>query len=260
MLPLKTAFNEALWVPEVGLYRDNTSTTLTPQDANSFAILFNVTMNQSQAEMISEGLTRNWVDLGPVPPELPDNISPFISGFELQAHFVAGNDSRAFDLLHREWGYILTTNISVQSTLLEGLTANGSLYYRFSDGYDDDASYTSHAHGWSSGPTSALTFYVAGLTVTTPQGRNWALAPHVGGPIDGAQGGFTTALGWYGVIWELGDNGSSLSLNLTTPVGTQGVFTVPKEISGTVKVNGKAVRGGGRTVELDGGVVQITVS
>lgn len=65
---LKTVFNEALWVPEVGLYRDNTSTTLTPQDANSFAVLFNITMNQSQAEMVSEGLTRNWVELGPVPP------------------------------------------------------------------------------------------------------------------------------------------------------------------------------------------------
>lgn len=46
---------------------------------------------------------------------------------QLQAHFEAGNDTRAFDLLHREWGYILYTNLSVESTLVEGLTANGSL-------------------------------------------------------------------------------------------------------------------------------------
>ena len=33
------------------------------------------------------------------------------------------------DLLRREWGYMLYTNLSVESTLLEGFTANGSLSY-----------------------------------------------------------------------------------------------------------------------------------
>ena len=46
---------------------------------------------------------------------------------QLQAHFHSGNDDLAMDLLRREWGYMLYTNISVQSTLLEGYTANGSL-------------------------------------------------------------------------------------------------------------------------------------
>ena len=31
------------------------------------------------------------------------------------------------DLLRREWGYMLYTNLSVEPTLLEGSTANGSL-------------------------------------------------------------------------------------------------------------------------------------
>ena len=48
---------------------------------------------------------------------------------QLQAHFQSGNDERAMDLLRREWGYMLYTNISVQSTLLEGYTGNGSLLY-----------------------------------------------------------------------------------------------------------------------------------
>ncbi|KAJ3798770.1 glycoside hydrolase family 78 protein [Lentinula aff. detonsa] len=260
---LKTTFNSAFWMPDVGMYRDNTSTTLAPQDANSFAVLFNVTLNDTQKETISEGLERNWVEFGAVPPELPDTISPFISGFELQAHFVAGNDSRAFDLLHREWGYILYTNLSVQSTLVEGLTANGSLYYRYYQGYNDDAAYTSHSHGWSSGPTSTLTFYVAGLTITAPQGREWSLAPHVGGPMNSTQAGFGTALGWFGVGWERGIGENALSLNVTTPEGTSGVFTVPKGVSGTVKVNRTAVAEDareGQVVELQGGILQITIS
>lgn len=80
---LKTVYNEVFWMEDVGLYRDNSSTTLTPQDANSFALLFNLTVNDTQKERISAGLEGNWVELGPVPPELPDTISPFISGFEV---------------------------------------------------------------------------------------------------------------------------------------------------------------------------------
>jgi hypothetical protein len=126
------------------MYVDNTTTALTPQDANSFAVVFNLTMSLEQVASISKGLQKNWNDLGPVAPELPDTISPFISGFEvgslqlceasvseaslqLQAHFIAGKDEVAMDLLRREWGYMLYTNLSVQSTLLEGFTANGSL-------------------------------------------------------------------------------------------------------------------------------------
>ncbi|KAJ3822380.1 glycoside hydrolase family 78 protein [Lentinula raphanica] len=260
---LKTTFNTAFWMPDVGMYRDNTSTTLTPQDANSFAVLFNVTLNDTQKEMVSQGLEKNWVEFGAVPPELPDTISPFISGFELQAHFVAGNDSRAFDLLHREWGYILYTNLSVQSTLVEGLTANGSLYYRYYQGYNDDAAYTSHSHGWSSGPTSALTFYVAGLTITAPQGREWSLAPHVGGPMNRSQAGFSTALGWFGVEWERGVGESVLSLNVSSPESTSGVFTVPRGVNGTLRVNGTEVSKDARegdTIEFQGGYWQILIT
>lgn len=46
---------------------------------------------------------------------------------EVFAHFVAGNDARALDLIRLEWGYMLNTNISVHSTFLEGYTSNGSL-------------------------------------------------------------------------------------------------------------------------------------
>lgn len=59
---------------------------------------------------------------------------------KLQAHFLSGNDDRAMDLLRREWGHMLNTNLSVQLTLLEGFTANGSLgyvyivlYYEYTD-------------------------------------------------------------------------------------------------------------------------------
>ncbi|KAI0921965.1 hypothetical protein AcW1_004197 [Taiwanofungus camphoratus] len=252
---LKTRFNEVFWVPGEGMYRDNDNSTLYPQDGNSLAVLFNLTTSAEQASSVSAGLTKNWNDLGPVSPELPDTISPFISGFELQAHFVSGNDDRAMDLLRRSWGYMLYTNISVQSTLVEGFTSNGSLYYRSYDGYNYDASYTSHAHGWSTGPTSALTFYVLGLTVTSPQGRTWSVAPHISG-LPSAEGGFETPLGWFGVKWSV-TNGT-FDISLEAPEGTSGVVRLP--FTGAVTVDGSDVDAPALdTIQLRGGNHTVTV-
>ena len=80
---LKGRYNDVFWLPRAGMYRDNDTTTLCPQDANSMAVLYNLTTSAEQADSVSKGLTKNCNDLGPVAPELPDTISPFISGLEV---------------------------------------------------------------------------------------------------------------------------------------------------------------------------------
>ncbi|RPD76861.1 Six-hairpin glycosidase [Lentinus tigrinus ALCF2SS1-7] len=252
---LKAKYNDVFWLSSAGMYRDNDTTTLCPQDANSMAVLYNLTTSPEQAASVSEGLMKNWNNLGPVAPELPDTISPFISGLELQAHFESGNDERAMDLLRREWGYMLYTNVSVQSTLLEGFTANGSLSYRSYRGYNYDPAYTSHAHGWSSGPTSALTYYVLGLTVTSPQGRTWQVAPHLSG-LPSAEGGFTTPLGWFGVKWTT--QKSMFSMTIDVPEGTSGVVKLP--VAGKVTIDGDVRKvAKGENVQVAGGKHAIVV-
>ncbi|KAF5385994.1 hypothetical protein D9615_002248 [Tricholomella constricta] len=207
---LKRAYNNLLWDDSAGMFRDNPTSTLLPQDGNSLAVLFNVTNTRAQNEAISEGLTDFWTDIGPLSPELNDTIIPFVGGFEVQAHFITGQGERALDLLHRgtfsvfnshthvadcfypEWGYMLYTDLSVKSSLLEGFTRNGSLGYRAAAGYDFDHSYTSHSHGWATGPTPALTFFVLGLKLTSPQGATWSIEPVLSG-LEAAEGGFETA-------------------------------------------------------------------
>lgn len=81
---LKSVFNDAFWLADAGMYRDNLTSTLTPQDANSFAILFNLTESADQVASVSDGLTKNWGLYGSTAPELPDNIAPFIGGFEVR--------------------------------------------------------------------------------------------------------------------------------------------------------------------------------
>ena len=121
--------------------------------------------------------------------------------------------------------------------------------YRSYRGYNYDPSYTSHAHGWSSGPTSALTYYVLGLTVTSPQGRTWSVAPHTSGLL-GAEGGFTTPLGWFGAKWSLQKR--TFVLNIDVPEGTSGTVKLP--FKGRVMVDGRATEvGQGAMLHLDGG-------
>ncbi|KAH9919650.1 Six-hairpin glycosidase, partial [Fomitopsis serialis] len=246
---LKAGFNDAFWDDDVGMYRDNKTSTLYPQDGNAVAVLFNLTTSADQASRISEGLTQYWNEYGAVSPELPDNVAPFIGGFEVSAHFASGNDERALDLIRLEWGYMLSTNISVHSTFLEGYTSNGSLYYRSYDGYAYDPTFISHSHGWSTGPTSALTFYVLGLTVTSPLGQTWSVAPHTSG-LPSAQGGYSTTLGWFGVDWTSAASG--FNITISTPEGTSGTVKLP--ITGTVYVDGVEVgEDSSEAFELPGG-------
>ncbi|KAL1937161.1 hypothetical protein VTO73DRAFT_14503 [Trametes versicolor] len=97
---LKQRFNEVFWLPSAGLYRDNDTTTLCPQDANSMAVLFNLTVTPEQVASVSEGLTKYWNDLGPVAPELPDTISPFISGLEHTIHATPTGRARKTHEVH----------------------------------------------------------------------------------------------------------------------------------------------------------------
>ncbi|KDN38537.1 hypothetical protein RSAG8_09426, partial [Rhizoctonia solani AG-8 WAC10335] len=80
---VKHAVNLELWDQAQGMYRDNTTPTLLPQDGNSLAIWFGVANSQEKVYRISSGLKRNWNEHGAVAPESPGIISTFISGFEL---------------------------------------------------------------------------------------------------------------------------------------------------------------------------------
>ena len=102
--------------------------------------------------------------------------------------------------------------------------------YRYYNGYNNDPAYTSHSHGWSTGPTPALTTYIVGLRILSPQAKTFDIAPHVDGGLPRAEGGFSTPLGWFGVKWELeegSDGTEKLVVEVESPPGTQGTFFVP---------------------------------
>ncbi|KAK3333368.1 Six-hairpin glycosidase-like protein [Cercophora scortea] len=232
----------------VGAFKDNaTSTTLHPQDANSLSILFNlVDPSSPQAQKISSLLLQNWTPLGAASPELPGTISPFISSFEIAAHLEAYQTQRALDLIRRCWGWYLSHPNGTQSTVVEGYLVDGTFAYRWNRGYGNDASYVSHAHGWSAGPTAALTEYVLGLRVTKPAGGEWVFAPQMG-DLEHVRGGFVTRLGRFEGSWAR--DGEGYTATVEAPGGTRGRLVLPVVMQGFMP---RVVLDGREVVEGDG--------
>lgn len=256
---LQSAINTWCYDDAYGAFKDNaTATSLHPQDANSLSILFGVVnATSSRASSISANLVKNWSPIGPVSPELPGNISPFITSFEIQAHLAIGQTQRALDLIRSSWGWYLNNPNGTESTVVEGFLQNGTFGYRSSRGYGYQASYTSHSHGWSSGPTSALTTYVLGLSVTGPAGSSWRLAPQFG-DLTAVQAGFSTSLGTFEASWTRSD--TSYALNYTVPEGTTGELLLPTlaaKPAPLIQLDGRSLKSGDGAAVVQGHIVAL---
>jgi len=189
-----------------------------------------------RAERVSTYLTSNWTPIGPVNPELSANvstISPFITSIELEAHFKNGHPERALELIRSAWGWYLNNPNGTQSTVPEGYLADGTWGYRGDRGYRNDPSYVSHAHGWSSGPTSTLTEYLVGLRVVEPMGRKWEFKPASSGEVERAEAGFVTALGRFSAAFERANG--TVVVRWDTPEGTEGWVQLPGQPGAVVK-------------------------
>ena len=202
------------------MYTDNETTTLKPQDGNAWAVVSNMTQHSSQAASISAHLVERWTRYGAPALEAGDAISPFITGFELQAHFLAGNATAALALMRRQWGFMLDDARMTDSTFAEGYSVSGELHYA---PYLNDAR-ISHAHGWATGPTSSLTAYVAGIQLRGAGGSTWRVAPQLA-DLRFADAGFRTRLGFFAARTEVAGRGWRMVFQ--APLGTSGEVGFP---------------------------------
>ncbi|KAL4957483.1 pectin lyase fold/virulence factor [Aspergillus filifer] len=245
---LKTAILTHLYDPIKGAFKDSPDNiTLYPQDANAMALAYSIfEPGSTNATQISDYLVSLWTPIGPQVPELPGNISPFISSIELEGHFVARYPERSLQLIENLWGWYINNPNGTESTVPEGFLIDGSWGYRGDRGYRNDPSYVSHAHGWSSGPTSTLTEYAVGLKITKPKGKEWSLKPGTF-EFDGlseAEAGFETGLGKFRAGFKT--RGREVEVTWDTPRATRGWVQLPGEKGGRWVNGGK----GGVTVKL----------
>src|SRR6202042_551629 len=137
---------------------------------------------------------------------------------EVMAHFVAGDDATALSLIRLQWGYMLSSPKGTGSTFWEGYLQDGS--------FDYDSAYMSLAHGWATGPTSALTNYVAGIGPELSSTVPFHVIPHPG---DLTQVSATVSLpaGTVSTSWKYSQNGSSFLETITAPDGVAGRYGIP---------------------------------
>ncbi|MFI6345705.1 alpha-L-rhamnosidase C-terminal domain-containing protein [Streptomyces sp. NPDC050560] len=219
------------WDEAAGLYRDKPEgpgAALYPQDGNALAVWFGLA-DEERARRVSAALAGRWTAVGALSPEKSaDSVHPFPGGMEVHAHFTAGEDRRALDLIRREWGYMLGAPQGTASTFWEGYLRDGSPDYQ--------GSYMSASHGWSTGPTSALTHHLLGIRPAP--GGGYLVSPSPGG-LAHAQGRLSTPAGVIAVSWRGRPNGW-FDLTLKSPEGVASVgVPVPAEGPTVVRRDGR---------------------
>ena len=150
---------------------------------------------------------------------------------------MAGDDVNALVLMRREWGYMLNSPLGTASTFWEGFKADGT--------FDYGGAYLSAAHGWATGPTFALTFYVLGLMPLSPKGQ-YSFIPHRG-DLTHAEGNITLPQGPLSGAWDYSASAGTFTASLTSPAGTSGTIGIPTYGASTVSVtvNGTTAWSGG---------------
>lgn len=163
------------------------------------------------------------------------------------------------------WGWYLNNPFGTQSTFIEGYLSDGTWGYRSANGYQGDYSYTSHSHGWGSGPVEVLITGVVGIQLVGAGGAEWRLVPQFG-DLGKAEGGITAALGKFSAGWELsGEIGYIYWYDV--PTGTNGTLVLPANgVAPTVEVDGVLIEGAydnvlnTLTISGEGGSHNLTVT
>ena len=229
---LKSAANSRLWDAGVGMYRDNPTSGMYPQDGNSMAVWYGLTDSAAKNTSIVQRLAQRWNAYGATTPEWNGDVHPFPGSMEVHAHFTANDDNTALAQIRRTWGHMLDSPIGTKSTMWEGIKADGGLAY--------NPSFMSLAHGWSTGPTSALTFDVLG-TAPEPAIGQYRFVPHPG-DLTSVEGRITMPQGAINASWSRNPSAGTFTSQITSPAGTTGRVGIPKLTGNiTVSVNGAVV-------------------
>ncbi len=218
---IKSAINARLWDAGRGVYVDSDrDRNHVPQDANALAVLYGIA-SDDQARTILDYLQRTmWTPFGATNVDVPyghglyhdKRIWPFMGYFEVEARFAAGDDSRAYDLIRREWGHMLRRDPG--STMWEWMLADGTI----------ENGFASLAHAWSGGVTASLTEHTLGIQRTGPRYTTFNAIPAIG-DLSWARGRVPTPLGDIDVSWQAGNG--VFTESLVVPSGSRARAGVP---------------------------------
>lgn len=241
---VQNAVNRSLFNPATGVYDISTTQRgWVAQDANTFAVEYGIAPADRRPGILramAKALGTPHGNLSvssPAPSGYHQIIGPFMGSYELWARFAAGDTAGAFDLLHREWAQM--TTVDPGDVLWEVMGPDGSVHTPGINHGGDGV--TSLAHGWSTGPTSALSRYVLGIAPTAPGYRTWEVVPQPGS-LAWAEGRAPTPRGPLTVTWDHRSGPGGFAMTVTPPPATAGTIAVPLfGKTAVVQVNGRLV-------------------
>jgi alpha-L-rhamnosidase len=258
---LRTAINATLFDRSSGLYRlSDTTPDVIPQDANALAVDFGVAPRRSVPGILDGIKQRLWTRFGTFPysdqTRFKPVLSPFITGFEVQARLLAGDTADALDLMRRHFGAMLRPGPDDTGALWEKMTPEGGVDVEDGENPIDN---NSLAHGWSAAPTALLSEHVLGVSPVDPGFGTWRFDPRPG-DLRWAAGQVPTPAGPIRVAWHRARRPTRLRLTITAPAGTSGLMAAPVT-AGTraVTVDGRRVPVG-QQIALTGGRRQHTIT
>ena len=208
---VKNEINANLFNPATGTYYLSESDHTTfAQDANALSVLFGIAPDGKVPGILS-ALKTLWGPHGSEPytgSTYSNLISPFITAFEVEADYAAGDTGDAEQLLGLTWQQMLDRqNPFYTGTFWENIGPDGTA----------TESRTSLSHGWASGPTPIMTSYVLGVQPVDPGYATFTVAPHFGS-LTWAKGAVPTPYGQIFVSWV--KKGASYSVKVQAPPGT----------------------------------------
>jgi alpha-L-rhamnosidase len=223
---VRDAINANLLDPATGTYylSESDHTTLA-QDANALAVLFGVAP-PSKVPGILSALRTLWGSHGSAPfsgTSYSNLISPYITAYEVEADYLAGDTTDAERLLHLTWDQMINPKSPFfTGTMWENIGVDGTA----------TESRTSLAHGWASGPTPIMTSYVLGVQPADPGYQSFTVAPHFGS-LRWAEGTVPTPYGRIFVRWA--KEGHRYFVTVHAPAGTKAFITLPNGHQATLR-------------------------
>jgi hypothetical protein len=215
---VRDAINANLVNPTTGTYYLSESDHSTfAQDANALSVLFGVAPAGKVPGILS-ALKSLWGPHGSEPfsgTTYSNLISPYITAYEIEADYLAGDTADAEHLMHLTWDQMIDPrNPFFTGTMWENIGPDGTA----------TEARTSLAHGWASGPTPILTGYVLGVQPVQPGYQTFTVTPHPGS-LRWAEGAIPTPYGQILVRWTR--NGHRFSLTVAVPARSTAFIQLP---------------------------------
>lgn len=188
------------------------------QDTNALAVLYGVAPVKGAADVLHAADAILATPNGPRAfsdgKNLTELISPFISGYEVDAYFSIGDAEHALGLIRQVWGRMGQGSDFYTGATQEALSV---------DGLSPQMPSRTVSHAWSGGPTYALSAYVLGVRPLTPGYQTWIIEPQLG-DLSWARGDVPTPRGPIHVGWSR--SADSLVVDFKVLAGS-GTLAVP---------------------------------